>query len=137
MARRYEWDEKKNRSNRAKRGFTFQVAAKVFLDPNALERQDREVDGEQRWQTIGHAGAILTVAHTIRQEGIDEVIRIISARKANQLTTSDREDLKRLAAMPDDRIDTSDIPDSGGRKGWSRVPASRPATRQIAAAETR
>ncbi|MGA2711469.1 MAG: BrnT family toxin [Bryobacteraceae bacterium] len=82
MAKRYEWDERKNRSNRAEHGFTFEVAAKVFLDPNALELQDREVDGEQRWQTIGYAGAILTVAHTIRDEGIDEVIRIISARKA-------------------------------------------------------
>jgi uncharacterized DUF497 family protein len=82
VAKRYEWDEKKNRSNRAKHGITFEVAAKVFLDPNALERQDREVDDEQRWQTIGYAGSILTVAHTISAKGIDELIRIISARKA-------------------------------------------------------
>ncbi|MGA2711468.1 MAG: hypothetical protein ABSG41_00055 [Bryobacteraceae bacterium] len=60
-------------------------------------------------------------------------IKTVTAEEigAYQLTASDREDLKRLAVMPDDRIDTSDIPDLGGRKGWSRVPASRPATRQI------
>ena len=82
MAKRYERDENKNRSNRAKHGITLEVAAKVFLDPNAWERQDREVGCEQRWQTIGYAGGVLTIAHTIRAEGIDEVIRIISARKA-------------------------------------------------------
>jgi len=47
-----------------------------------VARQDREVDGEQRWQTIGFAGEILMVASTLREEGADEVIRIISARKA-------------------------------------------------------
>jgi uncharacterized protein len=82
VATRYEWDEKKNRANHAKHGVAFQVAAQVFVDPNAVEMQDREVGGEQRWQTIGFAGAILTVAHTVRDEGSDEVIRIISARKA-------------------------------------------------------
>jgi uncharacterized protein len=82
VAKRYEWDEKKNRANRAKHGITFKVAAMVFLDPNAVARQDREVDGEQRWQTIGFSGAILTVAYTVRDEETDEVTRIISARKA-------------------------------------------------------
>ena len=37
-----------------------------------------------RWQTIGLAGGVvlLLVAHTVRDEGEDEIIRIISARKA-------------------------------------------------------
>ncbi len=48
-----------------------------------------------------------------------------------KLTSSDKEDLRRLASLPDKRIDTSDIPDLGARKGWSRVRADRPATRQI------
>jgi hypothetical protein len=82
VAIRYEWDEEKNRVNRAKHGITFRVAALVFLDPNAVARQDRDVDGEQRWQTIGFAGSILTVAYTVRDEETDEVNRIISARKA-------------------------------------------------------
>jgi hypothetical protein len=73
---------KKNHANRVKHGISFTVAAQVFLDPDAIEIQDREVEGEQRWQTIGFAGAILTVAHTLRDDEAHEVIRIISARKA-------------------------------------------------------
>jgi len=40
--------------------------------------------GELRWQTLGLVGGIvlLLVAHTVRSEQEDEVIRIISARKA-------------------------------------------------------
>src|ERR1700726_3405 len=38
-----------------------------------------------------------------------------------KVTRAERERLKRLAALPDDQIDTSDIPDMGGRTGWVRV----------------
>ncbi len=39
-----------------------------------------------RWQTIGMVGGIvlLMVAHTVRDKGGDEIIRIISARKATR-----------------------------------------------------
>jgi uncharacterized DUF497 family protein len=45
--------------------------------------QDREVDDEDRWLTIGWAGDVLlvAVAHTVEDENEDLVIRIISARK--------------------------------------------------------
>ena len=33
----------------------------------------------------------------------------------------ERERLKRLAALPDDQIDTGDIPELKGRSGWVRV----------------
>lgn len=48
-----------------------------------------------------------------------------------KLTKSDQKDLRRLSSLPDRKIDTSDIPDLGARKGWSRVRADRPVTRQI------
>ncbi len=55
----------------------------VFDDPNAVAIQDRDVGGEQRWQTIGWAdGLIVMVAHTIGVGNGTETIRIISARKA-------------------------------------------------------
>ena len=40
--------------------------------------------GELRWQTLGLVGGIvlLLVAHTVRSEEQDEIIRIISARRA-------------------------------------------------------
>ena len=39
--------------------------------------------GSRAWQALGLAGgvAVLLVAHTIREEGEDEVIRLISARR--------------------------------------------------------
>ena len=56
----------------------------VFDDPHHISVQDREVDGEMRWQTIGMAGGfhVLVVAHTIDEEA--QAIRIISARRATR-----------------------------------------------------
>ena len=82
MALHFEWDEDKNRRNRIKHGVSFQTARMIFEDPNLITRQDRDVEGEQRWQTIGYAQNILTVAHTAQESGRDEKIRIISPRRA-------------------------------------------------------
>lgn len=58
----------------------------VFTDPYALVEQDCVEGGELRWQTIGLVGGVvlLLVAHPIRDEGANEIIRIISARKATR-----------------------------------------------------
>lgn len=58
----------------------------VFSDTYALVEQDRIEAGELRWQTLGLVGGVvlLLVAHTARNEGEDEAIRIISARKASR-----------------------------------------------------
>jgi uncharacterized protein len=58
------------------------VAILVFDDPFYVSTQDREVDGEARWQTIGMVlGAqVLMIAHTVEED--EKVIRILSARKA-------------------------------------------------------
>ena len=80
---RFEWDEDKNRRNLAKHKVSFETARSVFDDPRMLSIQDRVVEGEERWQTVGMvSGAVLIVAHTYRDEAGDEVIRLISARKA-------------------------------------------------------
>jgi hypothetical protein len=83
---RFEWDETKAESNLRKHGIDFDDAIEVFYDPDAVVEQDRIVDGELRWQAIGRASrsAILYVAHTVDNEGQDEVIRIISARRADR-----------------------------------------------------
>jgi len=61
----------------------------VFGDPYALAEQDRMEGGELRWQTLGSADGVvlLLVAHALKSEREDEVIRIISARRA---TTRER-----------------------------------------------
>ena len=92
MGFRVEWHEPKNRANQRKHGVSFEEAAEVFLDPLHLSSQDRIEGGEQRWQTFGLSvgSTLLIVAHTIttdeNAEGeIVEVIRIVSARRANRM----------------------------------------------------
>ena len=82
----FEWDEAKGKVNRLRHGISFEDAMLVFADPYALVEQDRIEGGERRWQTIGLVGGIvlLLVAHTVREEGSDEIIRLISARRANR-----------------------------------------------------
>lgn len=80
----FEWDEAKNRLNLAKHGIGFENAKLVFDDPHALSYQDREVDGEERWQTMGVIGrsVVVLVAHTYREKEGEAVVRMISVRKA-------------------------------------------------------
>jgi len=83
---RFEWDEAKALSNVRKHGVRFDDAMLVFGDRFALIEQDRVVGEEPRWQALGWAGGnfLLMVAHTAWTEGEDEMIRIISARKASR-----------------------------------------------------
>ncbi len=75
----FEWDSAKESANRKKHGVDFRTAAKVFLDPHAIEFDDVDSVGEQRINAIGMVdGRVLFVTYTMR----GEVIRIISARGA-------------------------------------------------------
>lgn len=78
----FEWDESKSDACFKERGFDFEFAARVFFDPDRLvELDDRRVYGEERYQVIGSIETRLyVVVYTPRHD----VIRIISARKANQ-----------------------------------------------------
>jgi uncharacterized protein len=66
-----------------KHGVSFETAARVVADPDAVSYVDRIVDGEKRWHTIGLASAIviLLLVHAVEEKD-EEEIRIISARKA-------------------------------------------------------
>ena len=79
-----QWDEDKNISNLSKHGLTFEIAKLVFEDQHSVSTQDRFVDGEERWQTVGlvNGVALLLVAHTWREDDDEVHIRMISARKA-------------------------------------------------------
>ena len=76
------WDEMKNKSNIKKHGVSFETASYIFEDPLHISVPDRIVDGEERWLTMGLVGGmvVLVVAHTYD----DEIIRIVSARKATK-----------------------------------------------------
>ena len=81
---RFEWDEAKNRQNQAKHGISFDVAAEVFSDPFSLTFVDRTLPTEERLWTIGRIASLvlLVVVHTTTDDEGEEVIRIISARRA-------------------------------------------------------
>jgi hypothetical protein len=83
---RFEWDPAKAESNKQKHGVRFEAAILVFTDPFAHTEQDRIEGGEHRWRTIGMvSGAMmLVVAHADREEDGTEIIRIISARRADK-----------------------------------------------------
>lgn len=83
---RFEWDKEKDAANQRKHRVSFKLAQQVFSDPFHLTIQDRYVEGEERWQSIGMVGAItvLLVASTFTEDNGEEVIRIISARKATR-----------------------------------------------------
>jgi len=79
---RYEWDEAKNRSNRAKHGLDFADAEQVFAGRCVSFIDDRFDYGEKRLVTLGMlAGRVVVMAHAPRGH---EVTRMISMRKANR-----------------------------------------------------
>ena len=82
---RFTWDPAKAVENQHKHGIDFGEAKTVFSDEGALliDDPDHSVD-EDRFVIIGlssHA-RLLTVCHCYRES--DEVIRIISARRATR-----------------------------------------------------
>jgi len=80
----FEWDDKKSRTNKAKHRVSFENAEHALKDELAITEFNSIVDGEERWQTTGMSktGTLLFVIHTIQENGA-EILRIISARKAN------------------------------------------------------
>jgi len=90
---RFEWDENKNRRNQAKHGISFEMATSVFNDPYVTSIPDRYSVAEERWKTFGQVEGILVllVVHTVKEVGTEDVIRIISARKATKREMRDYE----------------------------------------------
>lgn len=81
---RFDWNEAKARSNKAKHGVSFDEAKTVFSDPRRLTEFDVEHSaGEDRFIVIGMSVRlrVLTVVIVERHE---DVLRIISARKATR-----------------------------------------------------
>jgi|ERR1051325_641177 uncharacterized DUF497 family protein len=84
---RFEWDARKAAVNHIKHDVSFEEAATVFLDSDALDGPDvTHSDREPRFLRLGRAvtGRVLMVAYTHRRRDDDESIRIISARRAGR-----------------------------------------------------
>lgn len=77
----YEWDESKNFSNYLKHRIRFEEAVKVFEDHYYIIIKDEYPD-EDRFVCVGLSPYLGVLVVVYCERG--ELIRIISARKANQ-----------------------------------------------------
>ncbi len=80
---RFAWDDAKAEENRRKHGVSFEEALTVFADENGRLKHDPDHSQEEdRFILLGFSAKlrVLIVCHAYREN--DEVIRIISARKA-------------------------------------------------------
>jgi uncharacterized protein len=82
---RFEWDARKDAQNRKRHGVSFDEARTVFHDEHALLIADPDHSAEEeRFVLLGLSSVLrtLVVCHCYRSA--DDVIRMISARKANR-----------------------------------------------------
>jgi uncharacterized DUF497 family protein len=81
----FAWDSNKNSSNKRKHGVSFEEAQTVFYDDYAhLIADPDHSEEEDHFIILGRSIRlrILVVCHCYRED--DEIIRIISARRANR-----------------------------------------------------
>ena len=81
----FEWDHAKAESNLKTHGVSFEGARSVFYDDLAVQFFDESLGEETRFILLGRSNLsrVLVVVHFERGEN-DEILRIISARKATR-----------------------------------------------------
>ena len=100
---RFEWDTVKAVRNIKEHKVSFERAATVFLDPNAMSIfDDAHSEEEERWVTLGidRTGMLLVVCHTFREDKgaggkAGAKVRLISARRADRGETAQYRGLER------------------------------------------
>ena len=81
---RFEWDDAKAAANLRRHRVSFDEATEVFYDPGAFGDYDMEhPDEEERFFIIGLSSRRLL--YVVYAERTGDVLRIISARRANKL----------------------------------------------------
>lgn len=84
---RFEWNRKKEIGNYRNHGVSFEEAMTIFYDENAIEFYDEDHSmKEPRFLMIGLSFKlrILLVSYTVREGKDEDIIRIISSRKATK-----------------------------------------------------
>ena len=79
---KFEWDEKKNTENIQKHHVDFNDAPDMFKNPMFVSLDTRKDYGEDRWIGIGLLKSRCVIVVFVERD--DDVIRIISARKAEK-----------------------------------------------------
>jgi uncharacterized DUF497 family protein len=91
MSLRFEWDPKKAETNRVKHDVSFEEAVTVFADPLARIFPDEQHSVEElREIIIGHSARRQLIL--VNFTGIDNRVRIFSARKATRRERKDYEE---------------------------------------------
>ncbi len=86
---RFVWDPFKAKSNLSKHGVSFDEAVTAFIDESALRINDPDHSHfEDRWILVGLSLHIRVVV-VVHVEKEDDVVRIVSARKANKKEIAD------------------------------------------------
>ncbi|MBI5682699.1 MAG: BrnT family toxin [Deltaproteobacteria bacterium] len=95
----FTWDDRKEKENVKKHTIKFTEAVEIFNDPLHISLLDTRFNYyEERWITIGaiKKGGIITVGHLyIMQHDGEDIIRIITARKATKKEIRDYEEIRR------------------------------------------
>lgn len=78
---KFEWDAKKDETNRAKHGIPFETVRSFAFRTAYVWKDDRRDYGEQRMVALGLVG---TRVHHLVYTARGDVIRVISLRKANK-----------------------------------------------------
>jgi len=95
----FAWDAAKAARNLSKHGVSFEEAAAIFADPEALDWTDTaHSQNEARFKRLGKSLArrILLAVYTVRRmKNEKETVRIISARQGS------RKERKAYAGHPD------------------------------------
>jgi uncharacterized protein (DUF4415 family)/uncharacterized DUF497 family protein len=143
---RWTWDPKKAAANRLKHGLSFETAVLVFDDPLQLSRPDVHPDGD-RWHTIGRVGPsyywLFIRGPTNRKRASGPAASSALGRPllmkgepmkkgaSKRLTPKQRAELKSLAALRDDDINSSDAPELLDWSGAERGLFYRPVKQQL------
>jgi uncharacterized protein len=91
----FEWDEAKSRWTLRERGFGFDYAARIFLQPTLEKPDNRQNYGEVRMQGIGQAGKdVLFVVYTDRGNARHIISARLASRKERKLWQSFAEQWK-------------------------------------------
>ena len=81
----FEWDPNKATSNERKHGVSFDEASTVFSDDHAILLDDTEhSDDEDRFLLLGLSSNLRTIVVCHAYRPAEDVIRLISARKATR-----------------------------------------------------
>jgi uncharacterized DUF497 family protein len=112
---RFEWDKEKNLANQRKHGISFEEASTIFEGP-VLSLEDEGHQSEVRERSYGLIGGVVVVCVSIRS-GMGPHGSLARAKRpgmnGNTLMPISKKRVAEIAAIAEEDIDTSDIPEAG------------------------